>query len=397
MTPTSPKKRLHLDPNLHIVFAVTLMAVMGVASVTPAFPRIAEAFGISPKQIGYLITVFTVPGVFLTPVLGVLADRTSRKRILAPSLFLFGAAGVACAFVNDFNTLLMLRFIQGVGAAGLGSLNVTIMGDLYAGHTLTTAMGYNSSVLSIGTATYPLIGGALAMLGWHYPFVLPIVAIPVGIAVLTALESPEPANQQRLRSYFADVWQIVRGRSVIGLLLAGLVTFIGLYGAYLTFLPFLISDEFGGSPLSIGLIMSAASLATAVTSARLGSLARRFSEKSLLATGYIFFAASLALVPFASNIWQLVPPALVYGVGSGLNIPNIISLLSRFAPLNQRAAVMSINGMVLRLGQTLGPMIMAGVYSVWGLDAVFYAGAIFTLGMCVLAVIMIRQPDERGV
>ena len=87
----------------------------------------------------------------------------------------------------------------------------------------------------------------------------------------------------------------------------------------------------------------------------------------------------------------------MFGVGSGLNIPNIISLLARFAPLNQRAAVMSINGMVLRLGQTLGPIIMAVIYSEWGLDAVFYAGSIFTLGMCVLAVIMIKQPGEKGV
>jgi MFS family permease len=158
----------------------------------------------------------------------------------------------------------------------------------------------------------------------------------------------------------------------------------------------LISGEFGGSPLVIGLIMSTASIATAITSARLGVLARRFSEKTLLAAGYVFFAVSLASVPFASNTWKLIPPAIIYGVGSGLNIPNIIGLLARFAPLNQRAAVMSINGMVLRLGQTLGPVIMAAVYAAWGLNAVFYAGAIFTLGMCVLAVIMIRQPEDRG-
>ena len=107
------------DTNLRIVFGVTLMAVMGVASIAPALPKIVESLGISTKEIGLLITVFTLPGVFLTPVLGVLADRIGRKRILAPSLILFGVAGSACAFTGDLNTLLVFRFFQGVGAAYL--------------------------------------------------------------------------------------------------------------------------------------------------------------------------------------------------------------------------------------------------------------------------------------
>ncbi len=373
------------------------MAIMGVASVTPAFPLIAEEFGVSPKQVGYLITFFTFPGVFLAPVLGVLADRMGRKKILVPSLFLFGIAGSACALARDFNTLLALRVIQGTGAAALAALNVTIMGDLYRGKERTTAMGYNASVLSIGTATYPLAGGALAMLGWHYPFVLPVIAIPVGLLVLLSLKTPEPRNRQRLGIYIAKVWRGLHNLQVIGLLVGGFVTFVILYGSYLTFLPFLIENSFGGSPLAIGLIMCAASLATAVTSVRLGALARRFSEKWLLTVGYIFFAASLVLIPFMPSVWLLLIPSALYGVGAGINIPNIISLLAGIAPMTRRAALMSINGMVLRLGQTLGPLVMAGVLGLWNIDAVFFAGALFSLGMFVVAAIMIKQVDEQGV
>jgi MFS family permease len=387
---------LYLDPNLHIVFAVTLMAIMGVASVTPAFPLIAEEFGVTPKQVGYLITYFTFPGVFLSPILGVLADRVGRKKILVPSLFLFGLAGAACALARDFNTLLALRFVQGIGAASLAALNVTIMGDLYKGKQRTTAMGYNASVLSIGTATYPLAGGALAMLGWYYPFALPVIAIPVGLLVLFSLRSPEPKNRQRFGIYIVKVWRSLQNVQVIGLLLGGFVTFVVLYGSYLTFLPFLIRNSFGGSPLAIGLVMCAASIATAITSARLGALARRYSEKSLLTFGYVLYAASLVMIPYMKNLWLLVIPSALYGLAVGINIPNIISLLAGVAPMNRRAAVMSINGMVLRLGQTLGPLVMAAVFGLWNLDAVFYVGALFSLGMFVLAIIMIRQVDERN-
>jgi MFS family permease len=395
MTRPESGRKLYLDPNLHVIFAVTLMAIMGVANITPAFPRIARELGVSSKQVGYLITYFTLPGMILSPVLGVLADRLGRKRILVPSLMLFGVAGTACAFARNFDLLLALRFIQGVGAAAIGALNVTIVGDLYRGRERTTAMGYNASVLSVGTASYPLLGGALATIGWNYPFFVSIVAVPVGLLVLFALSSPEPRNKQNLRIYFADVWKVVRQRSIIGLYICGLVSFVILYGALLTYLPFLIASEFHGSPFQIGLVLSSASISTAITSSRLGRIAKRVPQKRILAAGYLLYAVALTLVPLAKDIRMLVLSIVIYGVAAGLNIPNVTSLMAAFAPMNQRAAIMSLNGMVLRSGQTLGPLLMAIVYGGWGLPGVYVAGAFLALGMFAVAGIIIQQPREE--
>jgi ACDE family multidrug resistance protein len=148
-------RKVYKDHNLLVLFGVTLMAVLGVSSVTPAFPRIRDALGVTSTEVGLLITIFTLPGIFLTPVLGVLSDRHGRKKILTPALLLFGVAGGACVFARNFELLVLLRFLQGMGAAALGTLNVTIIGDIYSGRERSAAMGYNSSVLSIGTASYP--------------------------------------------------------------------------------------------------------------------------------------------------------------------------------------------------------------------------------------------------
>ncbi|MEM7825683.1 MAG: hypothetical protein QW412_02390, partial [Candidatus Aenigmatarchaeota archaeon] len=53
-----------------------------------------------------------------------------RKKILIPSLMLFGIAGGLCSITKDFHILLILRFFQGVGASSLGSLNATIIVDI---------------------------------------------------------------------------------------------------------------------------------------------------------------------------------------------------------------------------------------------------------------------------
>lgn len=185
-------KNLYLDQNFLVICAVSLIAVLGVSSVTPAFPKLAQALNVNPKNIGLLVTAFTLPTLFLGPIIGVLADRLGRKKIIVPSLLLFGIAGTACAFARDFNLLLLLRLLQGIGAASLLSLSVTLIGDLYAGDKRANAMGYNASITSIGTAIYTTIGGALATIGWYYPFGLPIAAIPIGLLVLFGLKNPEP-------------------------------------------------------------------------------------------------------------------------------------------------------------------------------------------------------------
>lgn len=150
------------DRRLYVIFSVTLIAVMGVASITPALPKIAGTLNLTKPQVALLISAFTFPGIFLTPVAGVLADRWGRKRVLVPALFIFALAGSAIFFFHNFYHIILLRILQGMGAAPLGSINTTLIGDYFKRQQLPKAMGYNASVLSLSTATYPLIGGLLA-------------------------------------------------------------------------------------------------------------------------------------------------------------------------------------------------------------------------------------------
>ncbi|MFC1485609.1 MFS transporter [Candidatus Latescibacterota bacterium] len=389
-TPGGHRQNLPLDNSLLIIFGVTLTAVMGVSSITPAFPRIVQELSIPVRDIGLLITVFTIPGVFLTPVLGVFADRFGRKKILVPSLLLFGIAGGACGFVSNFDILLLFRFFQGIGAASLGSLNVTIIGDIYTGHERARTMGYNASVLSIGTASYPAIGGALALFGWNYPFLLPVVAVPLGFIVLWSLKNPEPEHDYRLREYFIQTWRYIQKREIVGIFIASSVTFIILYGSYITYFPLFIGHSYGSSPLTIGLIMSSASITTAITSSQLGKLVRVFSERSLLIMAFFLYAVSLVMIPLIPDLRWLAVPVITFGIAQGINIPSLQILLAGFAPMEYRAAFMSINGMVLRLGQTLGPLVMGIIFGIWGLAAPFYAGACISLVMTGVVILLIR-------
>jgi len=61
--------------------------VMGIASITPAFPGIIKYFGISTQQVGWLIAAFTLPGIFLTPVSGILADLSDEELLQLAAMY----------------------------------------------------------------------------------------------------------------------------------------------------------------------------------------------------------------------------------------------------------------------------------------------------------------------
>ena len=389
---TTSSRPLYRDRNLHVIFAITLMAVLGVASISPAFPAMTRHFRVTPQQIGLLITVFTLPGVLLTPVLGVLADRFGRKRILVPSLLLFGIAGGICALVRQFHWLLMARVAQGMGAAALGSLNVTLIGDLFPPKQRSTAMGYNGSVLSVGTAAYPAIGGALAMFGYYYPFLLALAAVPIGIWAMVALPEPTVGRRAALGTYLRQVRRGVLRREVLGLFFTSTAAFVCLYGSYLAFLPFLLERRFLAAANVIGLVFSASSVATALTSWQLGRLTRLTSERALIVVGLLLQSVALTAFTFADSTTQILVMMPLYGAGTGIALPAVTSLLASLAPVENRAAFMSLNGTVLRLGQTLGPISMGAVYGVWGLEAAFYAGSVVLVVAALVVAWLVRPP-----
>ena len=376
--------------NIAIIYLITLVAVMGVASITPAFPSIREHFNISASQVTLLITVFTFPGIFLAPVVGLLADRWGRKTILLPSLFLFGIAGAACFFTNKWEILLLLRFFQGIGSAALGSLNVTLIGDLFSGQKRSAIMGYNASVLSVGTAAYPAVGGALAMAGWQFPFLLPLLAIPTGLLIIFYLKNPEPKEPQTIRSYLKRTWKNINKKTVWGLFIINVLLFFILYGAYLSYFPQLMVERLGATDFQIGLFMSGFSVVTAITSSQLKVINRYLKPKKQLTISFILYFVSMILLSFTGNWWLLIIPLITFGMGHGMLIPGIQTLLVGFAPLNERAGFMSINGMVLRLGQTLGPLFIGLFYAIGGTGVAFLGGALVAVAMIVVSIFMVK-------
>ncbi|MGI6413718.1 MAG: MFS transporter [Syntrophomonadaceae bacterium] len=386
--------REKVDINLLIVFGITLMSTMGVAAITPAFPLIMEELELTRSQVAMLITVFTLPGIFLSPFLGVIADRLGRKKALVPSLFLFGVSGGMCGFVSDINLLLFLRFIQGFGAAAVGSLSPTIIGDLYEGQKRLRHMGQNASAMSIGTASFPVVGGALAAFSWHYPFFISWLAIPLGLIVLKLLKNPEPKSSQGFRQYLDGTLHGMKNKRVVGIFFLVTALWIIIFGPYLTYLSLLLGDIFNAEPYFIGIVQFSMSITTATVASQIGRINRHLKRQTMIKISFIGYIISMLVMPFVPRVEMFFLVTLFLGLTHGMNMPSLQTLLAEQAPLEHRAAFMSLNGSCLRLGQTVGPVLATIAFSLGGYQAAFWSGS--GMGLVGLLVVFLTLSESKA-
>ena len=151
--------RLLNSRDLNLIFTITLFGSMGFPVVTPMLPTIRDALEISNTLVGWVMTAYGLPALIFIPLAGFLGDRYGKKKIIVPSLILFGLAGGATMFATSFEALLVLRFLQGIGAGALTTLNIALIGDRYSGRERATVMGYMGSLNNLTSGIFPLIGG----------------------------------------------------------------------------------------------------------------------------------------------------------------------------------------------------------------------------------------------
>ncbi|AEA47495.1 MFS transporter [Archaeoglobus veneficus] len=377
-----------LNSNLYTIFAVTLMGVIGVSILTPAFPQIGAALGIGRAEVAMLVTAFTLPGIFFAPLMGILADRYGRKKVLVPSLFLFSIAGTLCAFA-DFKTMLLLRFIQGIGGSALTALSATMIGDIYEGIERARILGYNASVLTIGITAYQAIGGILAYFDWRYPFLTFGIAIPVGIAAML-MPHPDVRSSTPISSYFRGMARVVSGRLLFEFA-SGAAVFIILYGAFLTFLPFLLKEKFMANSIMISAVQASMSAFTAIFSYRLAHLVERFGSIGAIKAGFAAYCISMLVIPFLPSYYLFFAAALLFGFAHGSVLPALQNLVISTAPNEHRAAVMTAYGSTIRIGQTTGPL----VFGLLSLNAVFVVAALIAFSF-FLAYNFIDKKFQKG-
>lgn len=380
-----------------MILAATLMGVMGVSLISPALPAVRQGLGITEAQAALILSAFTLPGIVMGPISGILADRFGRRIVLVPSLLVYGVTGGAIVLAPGLWTVLGLRVLQGSAAASLITLAITLVGDSFDGSQRNAIMGLNGAVLSIGTGFYPLIGGLLSTIDWRAPFAVYLVGVPVGLFALKTLD--EPVREQRASGldYIRKAAQALPlGRSIV-LYGTALFVFVLLYGGVLTILPFLLEQGLSLSSVAIGVILGVPSAATALASSQNGRLVRRFSNDAIIAAGVASLGIGLIGLSVAPTAVWFGIAAMPFGAGMGLVMPSLDTAISHLVPTSFRGGAMSLRTSMVRTGQTIGPPLFTGLVGLLFRRDLLLIGGLAGLVVSIWLLVLLdgRSHDEE--
>lgn len=388
------------DKNLLTAASITMVAIMPLFSVAPILPNISKELSLSPQQTGLIMGAFLMPVALGTPIFGVLADRFGFKKVLVPSLLVFALGGILCAFAPNFRSLVEWRILQGIGAASLEPLVLSMIGSLYAGKKLTAAMAVNAAAIGVGSTIYPPLAGALGSISWRYPFGLSLLAIPVALLVLIVLKLPKKQNKHnsqdfQLKNYLQQIGKSLKNQQVLGLFVAVIALFMVEFGAFYTFTPIMAEHELGASSAAIGMVFTTNAISLTFFASLVGLIARRASETRLIQISLIIFSIALCIIPSVNSIQMLILPCFLIGIVEAFAFPSLQASLAKLAPQDYRAGFMSINVTVQSIGRAIGPVFAGIVYGISGIQGVCYIGTVvIAIALVVFSFLMNSKPKK---
>lgn len=156
---------------------VMLLAALDQTIVATALPRIAqELHGLN--EFSWVATAYLLASGVSTPLYGKISDLLGRKKIFQFAILLFLGGSILCGLSQNMTQLVIFRAIQGLGAGGLMTLVITIIGDIIPPRQRGKYMGYLFSVFGVSSVAGPLLGGFLTdSLSWRWVF---FVNVPLG-------------------------------------------------------------------------------------------------------------------------------------------------------------------------------------------------------------------------
>ena len=269
----------------------------------PALPSIGQSLGASMSAVQASLMVFFISLGVGQLIYGPLSDMLGRKAPLYFGLVLFAAGSVGCAMAPDIQTLVVLRFVQGLGASAGMVIPRAVVRDLHTGHDAARLMSLLMLVFSVSPILAPLAGSLLIeSLGWRSVFWAVTVAAALGLVLLaTSLRETRPAADRAnstLRSALQGYGVLLRDRHFLGLVLIGAFSLSSFF-AYLANSSFVLIDHYGLSPRQYSIAFGVNAAAFIGTSQFTGKLTGRFGLPPVVkaaATGHAAVMVSLLAV-----------------------------------------------------------------------------------------------------
>ncbi len=398
------------------------MVALDALVVVTALPAIHEQLGGSMATLEWAVNAYGLTfaaGIITASALG---DRLGRRRVYVMGLVLFSIASAACALAPTAGTLIAARAVQGVGAAIVTPLSLTILTGAFPAAKRGAVVGIWGGIAGLAVAGGPLVGGGVVQgLSWHWIF---WVNVPIGAAAALASarllpETRGPARRLDLPALpliagaaLAISWALVRaggsgwGDGYVIAMLAGGAALLGgfiarerraaepmvplrlfrsrpftaanatafLQSGAIFSAAFLTTQYFqlglGYGPLATGMRLLPWTATPMVIAPLAGAAADRIGTRPLLTIGLALQAGGLAWFAAVAGVnggyGRFVLPLIIAGVGISMSIPAVASAALGAVSPAEMGTASGVNNTMQRFGGAFAVAVVTAVFTAHG-------------------------------
>jgi EmrB/QacA subfamily drug resistance transporter len=398
------------------------MVVLDNLIVSVALPSIHRDLGASMQSLEWTVNAYVLSYAVLLLTGAALGDRFGRKRMFISGIALFTAASAGSALAPDMGLLIATRALQGIGAAIVTPLTLTLLADSFPAQNRGIALGVWSGISGIAVALGPLVGGAVIQLSsWHWIF---WINVPVGLVLIptAARLLKESYGSERgldlaglglaSTGLFGLVFGLIRAQTLgwgavevivslaVGVVLivgfvaqelrtpepmlpmdffkrrsfavtnvVSLSMYFGMFGS-IFFMSQYLQNVLGNSPFEAGLKLLVWTGSIMLVSPAAGFFSERYGSRMFMAVGLALQAIALGWLASEAAVGQsyasMIVPFVFGGAGMALVFAPSASAVLASVRTDQAGQASGATNAIRELGGVLGIAVLSTVFSSHG-------------------------------
>jgi EmrB/QacA subfamily drug resistance transporter len=407
---------------LLIVSVGLFMTVLDNLVVNVALPSIHRDLGSSIQALEWTVNAYVLSYAVFLLTGAALGDRFGRKRMFTAGISLFTISSAAAALAPTTGTLIAARAVQGLGAAIVTPLTLTLLADAFPPNRRGVALGIWSAISGVAVALGPLVGGAVVQLAsWHYIFWInvPVGAVLVPLSIARLSESRGASRRLDLTGLglassglFGIVFGLVRSQSlgwggfqVVAALALGaalvvafiayelrttdpmlpmrffskrsfavtntvsLAMYFGMFGS-IFFLSQYLQNVLHNTPLQAGVKLLVWTGAAMVVSPLAGFFSERYGSRAFMVAGLGLQALALGWLAMLAGVHEsytsMIVPFILAGSGMALVFAPAANAVLSSVRVHEAGQASGATNAIRELGGVLGIAVLATVFTSHG-------------------------------
>lgn len=413
-------------PQIYVAMSAILcglfFSVMDGTVCNVALPTLAQELNVSSSDSIWIVNAFQLVIIMMLLPFAALGELYSYRKIYLWGMMTFTLGSLFCALSSTFGQLIAARVIQGIGAAMVMSINVSLVKLIYPKKHLGKGIGLNSMVVALGLVIGPVFTGfVLSVSTWQWLF---IVNIPFGVIAFFLARRSLPENPTKILGRKFDIREALLNALVFGLfigcfealshdadvliVIASFILFVictvmyinnqkrkpypmlpldllshpvfsmSVITSIISFasqmlamiaMPFLLTHSFGYDAAQTGLLMTSYPIVILFVAPVSGLLINRINPEILCGLGLLILCIGsflLAFIPEGGGFWDIAWRFAICGIGFGFfQSPNNHLIISS-APQHRAGSAGGMIASARLVGQTLGAACVAMLFHFFG-------------------------------